>query len=117
MPPTVAVSPPQLPPPLVPADIGVDVDGDAPASTLASTVAGDMGVLTAPATGRFRALLGSGVAAAGAAIGSVTGGAGRIDEIRVPVAAEVCGLLALDGQLVQLGQVLAWVRRLDRGPR
>jgi hypothetical protein len=116
MPPTVALPPPLSAPPLVPRDPSeFGVDGDAPASTLAGSVAADMGVLTAPSTGRFRALLRGGVAAAGTALGSVTGGAGRVDEIRVPVAAEICGLLALDGQLVQLGQVLAWVRLVERG--
>lgn len=112
MPPSVVLSPPLSDTPLMPSDLGVD--GDAPASTLAGSVAADMGVLTAPATGRFRALLRGGAANAGSVLGSITGGAGRVDEIRIPVAAEICGLLALDGQLVQLGQVLAWVRLLER---
>lgn len=86
---------------------------DAPASTLAGSVAADMGLLAAPTTGRFRAHVEHGVVGPGTVLGEVTGGGGRVDEIRVPVAAELCGLLALDGQLVQTGQALAWVRRLD----
>jgi hypothetical protein len=86
---------------------------DAPASTLASSVAADMGLLVSPVTGRFRTCAREGVVGPGTLVGLVTGGGGRADEIRVPVAAEICGLLALDGQLVQAGQALAWVRRLD----
>lgn len=94
----------------------VDVDAsdtDAPATTLAGSVAADLGLLTAPTTGRFRALVEQGVVGPGTVLGEVTGGGGRVDPIRVPVAAELCGLLALDGQRVQAGQALAWVRRLD----
>lgn len=85
--------------------------GDEPASALAGTVAAGMGLLVAPTTGRFRALVHSGVLRAGTVLGVVTGGRGRVDEVRVPVAAEICGLLALEGQIVQVGQALAWIRR------
>lgn len=88
-------------------------ESDAPASTLAGTVAADMSLLVAPATGRFRARTERGLVGAGTVLGTVTGGGARSDAVTVPVSAEICGLLALDGQLVQAGQALAWVRRLD----
>ncbi len=87
--------------------------GGDPASTLDGTVAHGMGLLVAPAIGRFRAVVADGPVESGALVGVVTGGGGRSDEVRVPVQAEVCGLLALEGQLVQSGQALAWIRRIE----
>jgi biotin carboxyl carrier protein len=86
---------------------------DAPATTLAGSVAAGMSLLAAPTTGRFRGCVERGIVGPGTVVGMVTGGGGRADEVVVPVAAEVCGLLALDGQLVQAGQALAWVRRCE----
>ena len=106
---TVAVAPP--PSPIIP-DATAAIGGD-PASTLVGSVAARMGLLVAPAIGRFRALVAAGRVEPGTLIGVVTGGGGRADEVRVPVAAIVCGLLALEGQLVQSGQALAWIRRLE----
>jgi len=106
---TVALAPPLSP--IIP-DATVATGGD-PASTFAGTVAARMGLLVAPAIGRFRALVSAGRVEPGTLIGVVTGGGGRADEVRVPVAAVVCGLLALEGQLVQSGQALAWIRRLE----
>jgi len=105
-----------LPPPAaaaVPLDVGASNTSDAPASVLAGTVAAGMGLLVAPATGRFHAEVGCGFVGPGTVVAVVTGGGGRRAAVTVPVPAEICGLLALDGQLVQDGQALAWVRRLD----
>jgi biotin carboxyl carrier protein len=105
------MSPTVAAPPLPAPAVAGEVAGGEPASALEGTVAASMGLLVAPTTGRFRALAHSGVLRAGQVLGVVTGGRGRADEVRVPVAAEVCGLLALEGQIVQVGQALAWVRR------
>lgn len=106
---TATIAPPLS---LITPDATVSTGGD-PASTLAGTVAARMGLLVAPAVGRFRALVSHGRVEPGTVIGVVTGGGGRADEVRVPVAAVICGLLALEGQLVQSGQALAWIRRLE----
>ncbi|MPZ89026.1 MAG: hypothetical protein GEU81_13345 [Nitriliruptorales bacterium] len=88
--------------------------GDEPASVLLGSVAAGMALVVAPSIGRFRPLVDTGLVASGTVIAVVNGGGGRADDVRVPVAAEVRGLLALEGQTVQTGQALAWVRRLDR---
>jgi hypothetical protein len=103
--------PPVAAPGLPPGEV-VSMDMDAPASTFAGSVAAEMSLLVAPTTGRFRPRAGLGLVGRGALIGVVTGGGGRVSEVRAPLAAEVCGLLAIDGQLVQAGQALAWIRRV-----
>lgn len=90
-----------------------DVWGTEPVSSLAGTTAAGMALLVAPAVGRFQAAAEAGLLGPGGVVGIVTGGGGRQDQVRVPVAAEICGFLALDGQLVQSGQPLAWLRRVD----
>lgn len=87
--------------------------GEEPASSLDGTPAALMSLVVAPSTGRFRPLVDAGRVAAGTVIGLVTGGAGRADEVRIPVAAELRGLLATTGQLVRVGQALAWALRVD----
>ena len=86
---------------------------DTPPTALAGSVAADLGLLAAPAAGRFRAEVASGLVGAETVVGTVTGGGGRGTPVMVPVPAEVCGLLAFDGQMVQRGQAVAWIRRLD----
>ncbi len=109
---STTIAPPEpAPAPVLYADAEA-ASTDAPPSTLAGSVAADMSLLAAPTTGRFRARVDSGIVGPGTVVGVVTGGGGRADEVLVPVAAEVCGLLALDGQLVQAGQALAWIRRV-----
>lgn len=79
-----------------------------PASCLAGSVAHSMGLVVAPSTGRFRPLVDGGRVDAGTVIAVVTGGGGRADEVRMPAAAVLNGLLAREGQLVQPGQAVAW---------
>jgi hypothetical protein len=86
---------------------------DVPPTSLAGSVAADLGLLTAPSAGRFRANVASGLVGRDTVIGTVTGGGGRSTAVTVPVAAEVCGLVVFEGQMVHRGQALAWVRRLD----
>lgn len=102
--------PPQAPPaPLVSGAV-VARGGADPASCLAGSVAAGMGLVVAPSTGRFRPLVDNGRVEAGTVIAVVTGGGGRADEVRVPATAVVNGLLAREGQLVQPGQAVAWIR-------
>lgn len=114
MPPSSIVAPPRPAPalsdrPLVSGAV-VAREGADPASCLAGSLAEGMGLIVAPSIGRFRPLVGPGRVPAGAVVGIVTGGGGRADEVRVPVPAVVHGVLARDGQLVQRGQALAWIR-------
>lgn len=92
-----------------------DVCGQDPHSTLAGTTAAGMALLVAPTVGRFQPVADAGLLGPGSVVGVVTGGAGRADEVRIPVAAEVCGFLAMQGQTVQAGQPLAWLRQVDAG--
>jgi len=92
-----------------------DVCGHEPSSALAGTTAAGMALLVAPAVGRFQPVAETGMLGPDGVVGLVTGGAGRQDEVRVPVAAEVCGILAVEGQMVQQGQPLAWLRQVGAG--
>ncbi len=96
----------------------IDVVTDIPATpdlqVFMGTVADRLAVAVAPSTGRFApAVQAPARVEAGELIGHITGGGGRADEVRAPVAAEVRELLARPGQLVGLGQGLAWLERVS----
>jgi hypothetical protein len=77
----------------------------------AETPAADLRVLVAPAAGAFRPLTrGAGPLPAGGLLGHVTGSEGRA-EVASPSDAVLDGLLAVAGEIVDRGQVLAWGRR------
>lgn len=87
-----------------------------PGADLAGSTAEALVVIVAPCNGRFRPVLSHGRAAAGALVGHVTGGRGRAEEVHLPAAATIQGLLALPGHLVIRGQALAWARRTQPEP-
>lgn len=117
---TNVLPPTPVPAPLVPArpeagaaaDVSGIADMGASEGTFAGTVAADLAVAVAPSTGRFRpADVVAGLLPAGALLGHVTGGGGRADEVRTPVAAMLRDVLVRPGQLVGRGQPLAWLQR------
>lgn len=113
---TVGPSSPSATPiqqPLKPMEVEIVPPGAEPASMLQGIVADGMALIVAPSIGRFHPVMDSGLVDPETVVAVVNGGGGRADEVRVPVAAELHGLLALEGQIVQTGQALAWVRRLD----
>jgi predicted deacylase len=85
---------------------------DLPAGALSDSVAHDLAVVVAPSTGRFRTAVEPGSRVGrGALLGHVTGGGGRADVVRAPVAGVVADLLARPKQLVHRGDGLAWLQR------
>lgn len=79
----------------------------------AGTTADRMAVAVAPSTGRFvPAVEAPAVLAPGDLLGHITGGNGRADEVLAPVGATLREMLARPGQLVGLGQGLAYLERV-----
>lgn len=89
-----------------------DPEADVPESALSDSVAHDLGVVVAPAMGRFRPIVDHGLVQAGQLLGHITGGRGRADEVRVPVDGELRDLLVRPGQLVARGEGLVWLQRI-----
>ncbi|CAN5403345.1 hypothetical protein BH23ACT9_BH23ACT9_13680 [soil metagenome] len=80
----------------------------------AGTTADRMAVAVAPSTGRFVPTVD--VAATlrtGDLLGHITGGNGRADAVFAPVGATLKEMLARPGQLVALGQGLAYLERVS----
>ncbi len=78
-------------------------------NALQGTCADTMGLVVAPATGRFEPTSITGRISAGQLLGHITGGRGRADEVRSPVDARLKDLLVRPRQLVRRGQALAWL--------
>lgn len=94
-----------------------DVVTDIPASdeieVFIGSVADRLAVAVAPSTGRFAPAVSAPTSVeAGQLIGHITGGNGRADEVIAPIGAELREMLARPGQLVGLGQGLAWLERV-----
>jgi multidrug efflux pump subunit AcrA (membrane-fusion protein) len=79
----------------------------------AGTTADRMAVAVAPSTGRFVPASDlPEVLHPGDLLGHITGGNGRADAVLVPVGATLREMLARPGQLVGLGQGLAYLERI-----
>lgn len=79
----------------------------------AGTTADRMAVAVAPSTGRFvPAVEAHAVLKTGDLLGHITGGNGRADAVFAPVGATLKEMLARPGQLVGLGQGLAYLERV-----
>ncbi len=81
---------------------------------LAGSAAEDLVLIVAPCNGRFQPEVRRGAVDAGAVVARITT-ARQSEEVRIPAAATVEGLLSLPGQLVTPGQALAWARVRDGG--
>ena len=94
-------------------DVVTDIPRTDEIRLFVGTVADRMSIAVAPSTGRFApALAAPAVVNPGDLIGHITGGNGRADEVRAPVGAHLKELLARPGQLVGLGQGLAYLERV-----
>lgn len=82
----------------------------APRSDLTGSTAECLVVIVSPGNGRFHPVMTSGAAGAGTLVARVVGGRGAALDVRLPVEANVAGLLTLPGHLVTRGQALAWAR-------
>lgn len=80
----------------------------APQGDLAGTTAERLLVIVAPGNGRFVPVVSEGWLGAGGVVARITSGKGAAQDVHVPAAAAVRGLLTLPGQLVTRGQALAW---------
>lgn len=79
----------------------------------AGTTADRMAVAVAPSTGRFMPVVEApAVVQPGDLLGHITGGNGRADAVFAPVGATLKEMLARPGQLVGLGQGLAYLERV-----
>lgn len=94
-------------------DVATDIPAADEIEVFVGTVAAGLAVAVAPSTGRFvPAVEAPAAVEAGQLIGHVTGGNGRADAVIAPVGAELRAMLARPGQLVGLGQGLAWLERV-----
>jgi multidrug efflux pump subunit AcrA (membrane-fusion protein) len=94
-------------------DVVTDIPKTDEIEIFIGTVADRMSIAVAPSTGRFApAVQAPAVVRPGDLIGHITGGNGRADEVLAPVGATLKELLARPGQLVGLGQGLAYLERV-----
>ena len=94
-------------------DVVTDIPRTDEIQVFVGTVADRMSIAVAPSTGRFAPGVDvPSVVSTGDLIGHITGGNGRADEVRAPVGAYLKELLARPGQLVGLGQGLAYLERV-----
>jgi multidrug efflux pump subunit AcrA (membrane-fusion protein) len=94
-------------------DVVTDIPRTEDLQVFVGTVADRMAVAVAPSTGRFVPVVEAPAAVApGQLLGHITGGGGRADAVLAPVGAELKELLARPGQLVALGQGLAYLERV-----
>lgn len=94
-------------------DVVTDIPHDDQIELFVGTVADRMSIAVAPSTGRFApAVEAPATVNPGDLIGHITGGNGRADAVHAPVGATLKELLARPGQLVGLGQGLAYLERV-----
>lgn len=94
-------------------DVVTDIPSQVDLQRGMGSVADTLTVVSAPAIGRFvPAVEAPARVEPGQLLGHITGGKGRADEVVVPVAGTLKELLARPGQLVGLGQGLAWLERV-----
>ncbi len=94
-------------------DVVTDIPNTNEIEVFAGTVADRMSIAVAPSTGRFApAIEAPAVVAPGDIIGHITGGNGRADAVIAPIGATLKELMARPGQLVGLGQGLAYMERV-----
>lgn len=93
-------------------DVVTDIPDADEIEVFAGTVADRMSIAVAPSTGRFApAVEAPATLSPGDLIGHITGGNGRADEVVAPIGATLKEMLARPGQLVGLGQGLAYMER------
>ncbi|MGI9016897.1 MAG: hypothetical protein ACR2HR_07315 [Euzebya sp.] len=94
-------------------DVVTDIPQREEIKIFVGTVADRMSIAVAPSTGRFAPVVEApAMVKPGDVIGHITGGNGRADEVYAPVGATLKELLARPGQLVALGQGLAYLERV-----
>lgn len=94
-------------------DVVTDIPNAEDIEVFCGTVADRLAVAVAPSTGRFvPAVEAPASVRAGDVLGHITGGNGRADAVVAPIGAELREMLARPGQLVGLGQGLAWLERV-----
>ena len=93
-------------------DVVTDIPDAAEIEVFAGTVADRMSIAVAPSTGRFApAVEAPATLSPGDLIGHITGGNGRADAVVAPIGVTLKEMLARPGQLVGLGQGLAYMER------